>query len=290
MKLRISYTLTAADWKIGSTESVLRYTGPGCTLYIESTETPGQWTVVVEGKADPSLLTLATENLPTTINGTTAKMLIAPEAASFHGFADDVINALAFLYGRTFSLCSNLSKTLIPEGPADEAVLTAFDTTEPYQTVVVRFETLRMVADTPPSQELIDRLVKRGPGLRLYAAARDHVNRYRDLWLVLESAFGVDGDKLINLLSEYPPVVRDGPSREILEQLLVVRGRASHAATRGPGREWSKIQELVSEHLGTLLTLVDLVILTKKTWGSPTCGVERLPIPSTSWGEKLFDP
>lgn len=290
MKLRSSYTLTAPGWKTGADKKTLQYKGPGCIMSIEATADPNQWTVVLEGAVDPSRLTLATANLPTTATGTTAKMLIAQETASFHGFVDDVTNALAFLYGRTFSLCSNLSKALIPESQADEAILDAFGTRDAYQTVGVRFAMFRTVADAPPSQELIDRLIKRGPGLRLYTGAPGPINRFRDLWLVLESAFGIDGNRLIEALAEYPPVVSHGPTRDVLKQLMVVRGRASHAATKAPGREWSEIQDLVSEHLGTLLTLVDRVMLTKKTWGTPTCGVEHLPIPSTAWGERVLEP
>jgi hypothetical protein len=289
MKLRSSYTLIAPDWKVGTTDNALQYKGPGCVVQIEPTDTPGRWTVVVEGTVDPLRLSLATRNLPTTDSGESAKMLVSPEAGSFHGFLQDVINALSFLYGRTLSVHSNMSKVLVPEGPADDAVLAKFGTTEPYQTVLVRFEICRTVADIPPSQELIDKLIKRSPGLRLYAGVPGPVARYRDLWLVLESAFGVDGDELIALLAEYPPVAKRGLSRENLEQLRVIRGRASHAATKAPGQEWSQIEDLVSEHLGTLLSLVDLVILTKKSWATPTTGVERLPIPSSSWGERVFD-
>jgi hypothetical protein len=289
MKLRSTYTLIAPDWRIGTTDNALRYNGPGCVVQIEPTDRPGRWNVLVEGTVDPSQLSLATENLPTTDGGEPAKMLLAPEAASFQGFLQDVINALSFLYGRELPLHSNMSKVLTPEGPADDAVLAKFGTTEPYQTIAVRFAMGRTVADIPPSQELIEELVKRSPGLRLYAGAPGPVARYRDLWLVLESAFGADGDKLITLLAEYPPVAKRGLSREDLEQLLVIRGRASHAATKAPGREWWQIQDLVSEHLGTLLSLVDLVVLTKKSWASPTTGVEQLPIPSSSWGERVFD-
>ena len=289
MKLRISYTLVAPGWNTGAANSTLQYTGHGCLLQIRPSETADRWVVLVEGPVDPSGLRLATENLPLTAEATPARMLVVPEAASFHGFAVDVTNALGFLYGRTFSLLSNLSKTLVPEDPADAAVLASFNTTEAYTTIGVRFETLRTVADVPPSQQLMIALLKKSAGLRLYAGAIGPIARYRDLWLILESAFGVDGERLVRRLAEYPPVVKHGPSPEVLHRLLVIRGRVSHAATKAPAREFIEIEELVSQHLDTLLTLADRVILTKKTWGTPTCGVEALPIPSAHWAERLID-
>ena len=289
MKLRITYTLVAPGWQTGAPDDTLRYSGPGCILELRPSETAGKWNLSVEGAVVPSGLTLATENLPVGADGVPARMLSVPEAAAFHSFAQDVTNALGFLYGASFTLYSNLSKELIPEDSTDDAILASFNTREAYTTVVVRLETLRTVADTPPSQQLVDALLRRSAGLRLYAGALAPVARYRDLWLILESAFGAQGEKLIALLCSYPPVKNHGPSPEVLRRLLVIRGRASHAATKAPAREFSEVQELASEHLGILVGLAHCVILTKKTWGTPHCDVAPLPIPSAHWGETLTD-
>lgn len=293
MRLQINYTLAAQGFRTGDDEEKLRYSGPGCFWEARPSDMPGVWVVVVEGAVDAGGLSLATEDLPTGPDGKTpARMMLVPEEANFAGFAKDVTNALAFLYGQPLTYLASLQKRLIPDDDHDRQVLADFGTDEPYGMIHIAFETLRTVADRPPSQALMDALVTRSAGLRLYAEAtalNRPVAQYCALWRVLESAFGEQGDNLVRTLSQYPPVVKSGPGVELLRQLYVVRGRASHAATKAPQREFMEVEVLVSRHLNSLLALVVRVLLTKGTWGAPTCGVHALPIPSAHWGERVFD-
>ena len=96
------------------------------------------------------------------------------------------------------------------------------------------------------------------------------------MWNVLESAFGEQGYQLLRYLVEYEPAKQLGFSSEELHSLLILRGRASHAAGREGIEEIRKVTQEASEKLPRLKCLVEQVLLTKQKWGVKSGGTDRL--------------
>jgi hypothetical protein len=81
---------------------------------------------------------------------------------------------------------------------------------------------------------------------------------------------------LVALLADYPPARDLGFTEKELHDLLVLRGRVSHAATKGGIRELAGARAAVILKLDRLKCLVERVLTTKRSWGSPTHGVDEL--------------
>ena len=58
------------------------------------------------------------------------------------------------------------------------------------------------------------------------------VARFRELWRVLESAFALTDDRLVEKLASYPAAKQLTFDADELETLRALRGRASHAQAR----------------------------------------------------------
>lgn len=82
--------------------------------------------------------------------------------------------------------------------------------------------------------------------------------------------------KLIKLLANYPPAKMLGYSEDELESLRAFRGRASHADSKGGAKELAEVKAEVMKKMTRLKTLLERVIVTKKTWGIPTLELEEL--------------
>src|SRR5215203_2827841 len=65
-------------------------------------------------------------------------------------------------------------------------------------------------------------------------------------------------------------------SRRELKRLLVLRHRASHAASKPGVDQLIKVERACSERVGRLKSLVERVIWTKRSWSYPTTNVEVL--------------
>ncbi len=92
------------------------------------------------------------------------------------------------------------------------------------------------------TKTITDLLPKR-IGLRLYANAMKAnlaVAQFREFWRVLEAAFGTRDYPLVTLLAKYEPAKKLGFDEAEMKQLLLLRGRASHAQSR------AGIKELIS--------------------------------------------
>jgi hypothetical protein len=76
----------------------------------------------------------------------------------------------------------------------------------------------------------------------------------------------------------YPAATRLKFDRDELERLRVLRGRASHAQSRAKAgkQELVDVERDCARAIPRLKTLVERVILTKKSWGYPTIDVEEL--------------
>ena len=115
--------------------------------------------------------------------------------------------------------------------------------------------------------------------MALYSQAlsdQDSVAKYRDFWKVLESAFGEKNDELINLLAQYNPAIDIGFTLDELKELLILRGRSGHAESKAGIEELRFIINETREKLPRLKSLVEQVLITKKSWGLKSLGVERL--------------
>lgn len=172
---------------------------------------------------------------------------------------------------------------LIAESAEDIAALDAFGTRQVYaeSRALLAIRTFQPIVDADAIRALIPRTV----GLRLYAdaiALNSDVATYRELWRILESAFGLQDKPLVDALATYAPARELGFDREELHALMVLRGKASHAATKGGLAEILRVGDLTSERRDRLKCLVERVILTKKTWGARSGGLQELT-PARSW-------
>ena len=104
--------------------------------------------------------------------------------------------------------------------------------------------------------------------------------RFREVWRLLEAAFQLKDNDLIQRLAErlpeYGPVRQLGFDRDELRELHTLRGRASHAESRSGVHELEHVERECGARVARLKCLAERVILTKKSWGSPTTGVEEL--------------
>ncbi len=116
-------------------------------------------------------------------------------------------------------------------------------------------------------------------GLRLYANAMQAdlaVAQFRELWRILEAAFGKHDDELVTLLTKYEPARKLRFDEAEVKQLLVLRGRASHAQSSAGIKELVYVDQECRKQLPRLKNLCERVILTKKDWGYPTVGTDEL--------------
>jgi len=190
----------------------------------------------------------------------------------------DVVSALTFLTDVRMDISSAGTTRLLPDSDADRDLLTQFGTDQVHEKLSATIGG-RTFGISSFSDESFEKLLERRAGLHLYDEAM-HLGRpvakFRELWRVLESAFDRQDDALVELLAQYPPALELKFARDELKKMLVLRGRASHAATRGGVSELRKVNREATRAMDRLSGLVEQVILTKKTWGAPTLGVDRL--------------
>ena len=125
----------------------------------------------------------------------------------------------------------------------------------------------------------LEKLLEREIGLALYTDAMrlsSPIGRFRELWRVLESAFGQKGKALLKSLSQYEPILEHGFDAKELRQLYVLRGRASHAESNAGLEEYESVTSSVTEGLTQLERLVVEVILTKLSWGTKGLATDRV--------------
>ena len=188
-----------------------------------------------------------------------------------------IVDALALTQGRALKWGS-LRSTLLPDSASDESVLRGFGAA--YEDRGLRLE-MSMVhtVSVPSLVDFVAKLLPKRAGLALYHGSlevRHPTAEFRELWRVLESAFGRDGEALSALIAGYQPAVELKFDLPELESLRAVRGRASHAASRAGLRELQAVNAEVRSRIGRLRSLAIHVILTKTDWGHPTTGYDRV--------------
>ena len=194
--------------------------------------------------------------------------------------ADDFVSALTFLTDVPLSLSRPQTEDVFIAETDDEAeLLQRFGTDQPFweTSAQIRSRTFTAVVDS----DAIQLLLSRAPGLRLYADAMKlplAVAQFRELWRVLESAFALSDKDLVDRLASYPPAKQLGFEQNELEALRTLRGRGSHAQSSAEAgkQELVDVEQACTRFLPRLKTLVERVILTKKSWGYPSTGVDEL--------------
>jgi hypothetical protein len=191
---------------------------------------------------------------------------------------NDFVNAVTFLTDAPLSLSHRRREDrFIPENDEERTQLERLGTDELYRKTGARYESRTFTVQV--DADAVSALLDRSAGLRLYADAVKLalvVAQFRELWRVLESAFRAKDDALAGLLASYPPAQELGFGRKELKDLLVLRGKASHAESKAGVSHLIALEHECRRRLPRLKNLVECVILTKKTWGLPTLDVGAL--------------
>ncbi len=199
----------------------------------------------------------------------------APE----HILSQDFISALTFLTDVPITLSHPLhSDRFVPETDEDRELLERLGADQPYYRISV-LSSMRSFSLNGATVRTITNLMPRRVGLRLYANAMKAnlaVAQFREFWRILEAAFGKRNDELVTLLAKYEPARKLGFDEAEVKQLLVLRGRASHAQSSAGINELVYVDQECSSQLPRLKNLCERVILTKKDWGYPTVGTDEL--------------
>jgi hypothetical protein len=196
-----------------------------------------------------------------------------------HVLAVDLLSAISFLSDVPLSVSRPIDEDrFVAEDEGDRETLADLGTDDVYNETGFTFAT-HTFGGVALTAERFSNLLRRRAGLRIYADALKlgtGAARFRELWRVLESAFNRQDDELVALLADYPPARAMAFSRDELKQLLVLRGKASHAASRAGVKQLLAVERECSHRLARLKNLAQRVILTKRSWGYPTRGVDEL--------------
>jgi hypothetical protein len=278
MKYETAYTLTLFS---GFPKGIIpfRLELDGITFEIREQEEDYRFAIAyVSGPINTETINLRTGQ-PNLDGSEPDRGIDVPERIIFHDFFSRAVNTLSFVTDVPILYSHKLGyDRLIPETSEDEQRLKDLGTTAIFTSLRGDIYA-RSFSITSLSMQDLNILASKQLGLELYSKAilmQEPYAVYREYWKILESAFGVKDQELLNLLANYPPAQELNFSPEELGRLLVLRGRASHANSQKGMLEFHKVISETSRTLNRLKCLVEQVILTKKTWGSPSCGVDRL--------------
>ena len=212
--------------------------------------------------------------------GEAQKGIYVPESNSVGGILRSIVRVLSFSLKASIDAASLLSgRTLIAESESDEIRLRELESLTVYMELQgrLRMQTRKrfQVLDT----DTLDKLLSREVGIALYSDAlrlSTPIGQFRELWRVLESAFGQKGNNLLKFLANYPPAQKLEFDYGELKELHTLRGRASHAESSAGLEEYLSVLQKVESLLPRLECLADETIVTKKTWGTKGLETERL--------------
>ena len=213
------------------------------------------------------------------------RLRIPAGAGPSHLRLEDIVDGLSFLVDKPLQMRPQGRSRLVSETQKESELLAQIGSDEPFSATGARISmrTVSLEVNANNIQALLD-----GPrvGVRLYADALRlplSTSKFRELWRVLESAFGQKDASLIQSLASFKPAVQLKFDESELNELLTLRGRASHAETKKPDVELTRVENLCQERLPRLFSLVERVILTKKTWGARSGGVRKPAPPVMSY-------
>jgi hypothetical protein len=276
MRIRTTYTVTPED-ALADADQPIEVRVEDVTVSLHRIE--DGLLLVVERPVDRSALEFGLFRRQTDGTELPIPTLKVPESELDTVAARDVLSALSFLSDTTLELSvrGRADDDVVLDDAEDEALLERLGTRRRYRQTGATFETrtVQPKVDT----EAVGALLDRASGVRIYAMAlalSASSARFRELWRVLEAAFQLKDNDLIQLLAEYGPDRQLGFDRDELRELHTLRGRASHAESRSGVHELEHVERECAARVARLKCLAARVILTKKSWGSPTTGVEEL--------------
>jgi hypothetical protein len=288
MRLHLSFTATHHTWDrtdVVPIDLPMRVTLGEATFDLDGA--PPEWPgfLLIHGSMaiDPSGLAVVEDLFRTgqDENSPLHKALDCPEVAVLTAYSIEVTSAVAFLtktpLEQHVAFGFDASNTVESESHSDEALLQRLGTRAARTQLVGRplGDTFRTPVITP---RLVEALAERS-GVRLFAEAMragTPVAQFRDLWRVLEMAFGEHSEQLVHLVAAYAPAHALGFTREELRELRTLRGKASHAASRGGSGELARVNAEVLNRLDRVKDLAERVILTKRRWNSSDLDIDAL--------------
>ncbi len=279
MKYRIGYSFTFLSSLPEIVKIPLRYELDNKKFEINEIDEKRQYaTGFMEAQIDRQELSLSAEKK--SLDGTTTPArIIVPSALDLGPTVSRIVQALSFI--ADIPICQArllFQDEIIPETRDDKLYLESLGTNEIYHELSAT-PSIRTFAVSDLSEDFLDKLMEKETGLALYAQAllqQDDTGKFRELWKVLEAAFGVQKKELIECLIGYESVKQLDFSKEELQSLLALRGRVSHATSRAGIEELRCVNQEVSEKLPRLKCLVEQVLLTKRTWGVRSQYIDRL--------------
>jgi hypothetical protein len=277
MKYSTSYSLKFATRATGVVNDV-RLTIRGAEFVLHDVADDGR-----TGKAtitipvDPVGLSIRVGATPLD-GGLPQKGIHVPESMAAGGIIRSAVRVLSFAFEVVIEFASLSEQVLMAESEADRKRLKELDSLAPFEDLNAR------ISLHPPrfqsiDTETLDKLLAREVGLALYSDAlrlSTPIGRFRELWRVLESAFGQKDSDLLSSLANYEPAVKLECGYEELRELHILRGQASHAESSAGLDEYHRVSSRVEALLPRLESLAVEVLLTKKSWGSRGLTAERL--------------
>lgn len=279
MKLRLAYTLNFHSKPSLGLRIPLQFEIQEKAFRIdEFDETELRASAYVEGSVDTDSLSVKVGKEP--LDGTEPMRGIEVlERRELSYFLSDMVNIVSFLLDAPIRVSHRIGfDQLIPETEEDRLKLESFGTSQVFQQTYVSLST-RSFSLSTIADDALETLYQRRVGIALYRQAlllQEPIGVFREFWKILESAFGAKGSQLIQLISSYQPATELGFTNQELQELQILRGRSSHAESRSGISEFQFVNQHVSKVLPRLKCLVEQVIVTKRTWGVPSLGTERL--------------
>jgi len=208
----------------------------------------------------------------------TRKELPAVRVSSGSGLSPvDFLSAVSFLTDIPLETKGRPERQLVAESDADHKRLAELGATEIHVKRGAQPIIRNVNAEVVPQS--VEALLPNVTGTRLYADAlrlNEDVAKYREFWRVLESAFCMRENALVNALAKYQPAKELGFTEDELSALRDARGGASHAVGSGGLAQIVADNQMARERLPRLKTLVERVIVTKQNWGTPDLRVREL--------------
>lgn len=193
--------------------------------------------------------------------------------------SQDFISTLTFLTGVPITLSRpHGDDRFLPETEEDRKLLEHFGTDQPHSRLSA-LVSMRSFSLNGATDKTITDLMARRVGIRLYASAIEAntaVAQFRELWRILEAAFSKRDEELVALLAKFEPARMLRFDEAEIKQLLILRGRASHAQSSAGVKELVYVDRECTKQVPRLKNLCERVILTKKDWGYPTVGTDEL--------------
>ena len=232
----------------------------------------------IEMEINPSGLIIKTGEKPLN-DDESIKYIFVPESVELPYDLSNYIYIISFLNNIPIRIAHKLGQDqLRPENEKDEEKLNGFPTKTIYQQLSAKLEII-----SSPRFNLFDNaceeLIEKDIGLELYSSALfagSSIKAFQEYWKLLESAFGCKNKDLVLIISDYNPAKQLGFTLDELNELFVLRGRASHSESKAGLEEVHIVRKETFKKLSRLKCLCEQLLLTKKTWGCKTINIKRI--------------